>query len=313
MYERISTELFSNLINKINQIPNYSTPYKENSSFKETQQLSQLLHLFNMDSSHKEIFSKIFSHINDTNLKQNLIDIMINIGTKYNSFSVSNNNSSFINEANSELMTLLSTTWNYFNQKGEYLKNMNMGDVRSLNREFAEFESCFKETVCFTCGLINIIIFMFKKQFSILDYFNKNINLNMNLNSNLNKLNSNSNIEYIQMEIDMLFIIHKNRVWLEPLITLLEQIFKFIISNNFYKFISIKLDKYKKKEKEGEISKGEIIKKINLYINYIINDKEILITILTVVRKYNSLNNINVIIGSIIPINELNNIIFNVK
>ena len=309
MYERISTELFSNLINKINQIPNYSTPYKENSSFKETQQLSQLLHLFNMDSSHKEIFSKIFSHINDTNLKQNLIDIMINIGTKYNSFSVSNNNSSFINEANSELMTLLSTTWNYFNQKGEYLKNMNMGDVRSLNREFAEFESCFKETVCFTCGLINIIIFMFKKQFSILDYFNKNINLNMNLNSNLNKLNSNSNIEYIQMEIDMLFIIHKNRVWLEPLITLLEQIFKFIISNNFYKFISIKLDKYKKKEKEGEISKGEIIKKINLYINNIINDKEILITILTVVRKYNSLNNINVIIGSIIPINEINNII----
>ena len=240
MYERISTELFSNLINKINQIPNYSTPYKENSSFKETQQLSQLLHLFNMDSSHKEIFSKIFSHINDTNLKQNLIDIMINIGTKYNSFSVSNNNTTFINEANSELMTLLSTTWNYFNQKGDSLKNMNMGDVRSLNREFAEFESCFKETVCFTCGLINIIIFMFKKQFSILDYFNKNINLNMNLNSNLNKLNSNSNIEYIQMEIDMLFIIHKNRVWLEPLITLLEQIFKFIISNNFYKFISIK-------------------------------------------------------------------------
>ena len=302
MYERISTELFSNLINQINQIPNYSTPYKENSSIKDPQQISQLLHLYNMESSHKEIFFKIFSKINDFNLKQNLIKIMINIGTKYNSFSVTNNNSSSINEANNELMSLFSIVWNYFNQKSEYLKNMTMGDMHSISREFSEYEACFKETVCFACALINIVIFMFKKQFSILDYFNKN----MNLNNNINKINLNSNKEYIQMEINMLFIIHKNRVWLEPLITLLEQIFKFIISNNFYKFISFKLDKYKKKEKEGEMSKDEIVKKIDSYINYIIDDKDVLKTIFTVVSKYNSLNNINVIIGSIIPINELN-------
>ena len=304
MYERISTELFSNLIDKINQIPNYSTPYKENPSLKD-QRLSQLLHLYTMDSSHKDIFSKIFSHLNDYNLYQNLIKIMINIGTKYNSFSVSNNNSSLINEANNELLSLFSTTWNYFKERGEQLKNLNM--IEASKREFNEYEKCFLEAVCFSCGLINIIIFMFRKQFSILDYFNKNMNLNMNVTSNVNKINSNK--EDIQMEINMLFIIHKNRVWLEPLITLLEQIFKFILSNNFYKFISIKLDKYKKREKEGEMSKVEIIKKINSYINYIIDDKDILKTIFTVVRKYNSLNNINVLIGSIIPISDINSFI----
>ena len=303
MYERISTELFSNLIDKINQIPNYSTPYKENPYQKESQKLSQLLHLYNMDSVHKEIFSKIFSNINDQNLRQNLIKIMLNIGTKYNSFSVANNNSTLINEANNELLSLFSSAWEYFKQKGEYLKNLNMSDNQGLNREFIEYEACFKETVSFICGLINIIIFMFKKQFSILDYFNKNINLNLNNNIN-NKINSNK--EFIQMEINMLFIIHKNRVWLEPLVTLLEQIFKFILSNNFYKFISIKLDKYKKKEKEGEIQKVDIIKKINSYINYLIEDSEVLQTIFTVVRKYNSLNNINVILGPIIPINDIN-------
>ena len=309
MYERISTELFSNLIDKINQIPNYSTPYKENPSQKEPQKIFQLLHLYNMDSSHKELFSKIFSHISDYNLKQNLIKIMINIGTKYNSFSVTNSNSPLINEANNELLSLFSDTWEYFKQKGEYLKNLSMREDNVLNREFIEYENSFKETVCFICGLINIVIFMFKKQFSILDYFNKNINLNMNLNNNINKINLNSNKEYIQMEINMLFIIHKNRVWLEPLTTLLEQIFKFIISNNFYKFISVKLEKYKKKEKDGEMTKDEIIKKINAYINFIIDDKDILKTIFTVVRKYNSLNNINVIIGSIIPIIDINSLI----
>jgi hypothetical protein len=160
MYERISTELFSNLIDKINQIPNYSTPYKENPSLKEPPSLSQLLHLYNMDSSHKEIFSKIFSHIKDYTLYMNLVNIMINIGTKYNSFSVTNNNSSLIKEANNELLSLLSSTWNYFKQKGEQLKNMNVGNG---NREFSEYESSFLETVCFSCGIINIIIFMFKK------------------------------------------------------------------------------------------------------------------------------------------------------
>ena len=310
MYERISTELFSNLIDKINQIPNYSTPYKENPSLKEPQKLFQILNLYNMDSNQKEIFSRIISHIDDSNLKQNLIKIMINIGTKYNSFSVANANSSLISEANNELLSLFSTTWEYFKQKSDYLKNMNMNDAHSANREFLQFEISFKETVCFTCGLINIIIFMFKKHFSILDYFNKNSNLNLNLNNNnINKIVSISNKEYIQMEINMLFIIHKNRVWLEPLITLLEQIFKFVLSNNFYKFISFKLDKYKKKEKEGEMAKDEIIKKINLYINYIIEDNEILKTLFIVVRKYNSLNNINVLIGSIIPINEINDLI----
>ena len=310
MYERISTELFSNLIDKINQIPNYSTPYKENPSLKEPQKLFQILNLYNMDSNQKEIFSRIISHIDDSNLKQNLIKIMINIGTKYNSFSVANANSSLISEANNELLSLFSTTWEYFKQKSDYLKNMNMNDAHSANREFLQFEISFKETVCFACGLINIIIFMFKKHFSILDYFNKNSNLNLNLNNNnINKIVSISNKEYIQMEINMLFIIHKNRVWLEPFITLLEQIFKFVLSNNFYKFITFKLDKYKKREKEGEMAKDEIIKKINLYINYIIEDNEILKTLFIVVRKYNSLNNINVLIGSIIPINEINDLI----
>ena len=126
MYERISTELFSNLIDKINQIPNYSTPYKENPYQKESQKLSQLLHLYNMDSVHKDIFTKIFSNINDQNLRQNLIKIMLNIGTKYNSFSVANNNSTLINEANNELLSLFSSAWEYFKQKGEYLKNLNM-------------------------------------------------------------------------------------------------------------------------------------------------------------------------------------------
>ena len=77
MYERISTELFSNLIDKINQIPNYSTPYKENPSLKEPQKLFQILNLYNMDSNQKEIFSRIISHIDDSNLKQNLIKIMM--------------------------------------------------------------------------------------------------------------------------------------------------------------------------------------------------------------------------------------------
>ena len=308
MYERITTELFSNLIEKINQISNYSTPYKENPSQKEPQKLFQILHLYNMDSSHKELFSKIFFHISDFNLKQNLIKIMINIGTKYNSFSVTNNNSSLINEANNELLSLFSVTWEYFKQKSEYLQNLSMKEEQSSKKEFMEYENSFKETVCFICGLINIVIFMFRKQFSILDYFNKNNNFTMNLNNNINKININSNKEYIQMEINMLFIIHKNRVWLEPLTTLLEQIFKFIISNNFYKFISVKLDKYKKKEKDGEITKDEIIKKINSYINFIIDDKDVLKTIFTIVRKYNSLNNINVIIGSIIPINDINSL-----
>ena len=302
MIETISTELFSNLIDKINKIPNYSTPYKENTSEISPHQISRLLHLYSMEFLHRETFSKILSQISDNSLKHNFIKIMNNIGTKYNSFSVINDNSTLINEASKELMSLFSNVWNYFNQKSEYLKNMTMSNSNSISREVGEYEKCFKETVCFTCGLINIVIFMFKKQYSILDYFNKNFNLD----NEINKMNLNSNKEYIQMEINMLFIIHKNRIWLEPLTTLLEQILKFIISNNFCKFINFKLDKYKKKEKEGEITKDEIIKKIDSFIDYIISDKEILKTIFTVVSKYYSLNNSNVIIHSIIPINELN-------
>ena len=307
MYERISTELFSNLIDKINQIPNYSTPYKENPFVKEPQKLSQLLHLYNMDSSQKEKFQKIIININDNNLRQNLIKIMLNIGTKYNYFRVENSNSSLIDEANNELLALFSSTWEYFRQKSDYLKSLSVSENQNMNREITEYEISLKETVCFVCGLINIIVFMFKKQFSILDLFNKNSNLN--LNNNNNKNNFNSNKEYIQMEINMLFIIHKNRVWLEPLITLLEQIFKFVLSNSFYKFINTKLERYKKMEKEGEMSKNEIIEKINSYINFIIEDNDVLNTIFTVVKKYNSLNNINMILGSIIPINDINSLI----
>ena len=305
MYETISTELFSSLIDKINKIPNYSTPYKENDSAKVPHQISQIFHLYNIEFPQADTFSKIFSQIKDDSLKQNLIKIMINIGTKYNSFSVTNDNSSLIKDAHKELISLFSIVWNYFNQKSEYLKHMTMSNANSISREISEYEACFKETICFTCGLINIIIFIFQKQYSILDYFNKNVNLDREIN----KMNLNSNKEYIHMEINMLFIFQKNRIWLEPLITLLEQIFKFIISNNFIKFINFKLDKFKKKEKEGEISKDEIIKKIDSFIDYIIDEKEILNTIFTVVTKYNSLNIINVIMDSIIPINELNSLI----
>ena len=307
MYEKISSELFSCLIEKINQIPNYSTPYKTNPSSKDPKKLSHLYHLYNFDSSDKDLFSKIFSSIYDYNLKNNLVKIMLNIGTKYNSFSTSNANSILIKDANDELLALFANTWSYFNKKSEYLKEIDLEGCDSFSEEFKEYEKSFKETVCFACGLINIVIFMFKKQFSVLNNYNS-FN-NSNLAANINKIHTLLNKEYIQTEINMLFIMHKNRIWLEPVITLLEQILKFFLDSNFYSFINIKMEKYRKKEKEGGISKEEIIKKINSHINYIIDDNKALIIIFTLVVKYSSLNNANVLINSILQIKDLNDLI----
>ena len=308
MYEKISTELFSSIITKINQIPNYSTPYKKKPSSKQSQKLTQIYYLYSIEPSQQEIFYKIFSHIHDHSLKNNLANIMYTIGTKYNSFSVSDTNSILIKYANDELLSLFADTWNYFNRKTEYLKSIEIEENQIGSDEFLEYEASFLETICFTCGLINIVIFMFKKQFSVLDNFNKKLNISK-LKESVNKVNPQINKETVQTEINTLFIINKNRVWLEPLITLLEQILKFFLGCNFYKVISTKLEKYRKKEKEGRITQEDIIKNIDKYINYLIDDNNTLKKIFTLVIRYTALNNINVLTGSIIQINSLNSLI----
>ena len=305
MNDKISSELFSSIISNINQIPNNSTPIKVKGNSKQSQKLLQLYQIYNIDSPSQTIFTKLFSNINDYYLKNNLIKIMANIGTKYYSFSTSNTNSFFMKCANDELLSLFADTWNYFNKKSENLKNLDLEENQYASDEFIEYEKALKETVCFTCGLINIVIFMFKKQFSVLDNFNKKINLIRPKESN-NKLNNQINKENIQQEINMLFIINKNRIWFEPLITLLEQILKFFLNSNFYKIINMKLEKYRKKEKDGLISTEEIIQHINNYINYLIEDDDILKKIFELVIKYSALNNSNALIGSIIQINDLN-------
>ena len=305
MNDKISSELFSSIISNINQIPNNSTPIKVKGNSKQSQKLLQLYQIYNIDSSSQTIFTKLFSYINDYYLKNNLIKIMANIGTKYYSFSISNTNSFFTKCANDELLSLFADTWNYFNKKSENLKNLDLEENQYASDEFIEYEKALKETVCFTCGLINIVIFMFKKQFSVLDNFNKKINL-IRPKENNNKLNNQISKENIQQEINMLFIINKNRIWFEPLITLLEQILKFFLNSNFYKIINMKLEKYRKKEKDGLISTEEIIQHINTYINYLIEDDDILKNIFNLVIKYSALNNSNALIGSIIQINELN-------
>ena len=305
MNEKISRELFSSLISKINQIPNYSTPCKKTPTTKDNQKLTQLYHLYNIDSLQREIFLNIFKNVYDYNLRKNLVKIMIHIGTKFNSFSVSDTNSIFNKEASNELLALFSESWNYFSLKSEYLKDIEIEEFQYASDEYIEYDKTFIETVCFACGLINIIIFMFKKQFSILDNFNKK-----QVISNVNKITSNLNKELIQTEINILFIINKNRIWLDPLITLLEQILKFILSNsNFYRLFNMKLEKYRKKEREGLITKEEIIQNINAYINYLIDDDNVLKIICTLVVKYNALNNLNILTDSIIQIKDLNNMI----
>ena len=113
---------------------------------------------------------------------------MLNIGTKYNSFSISNANSILIKDANDELLALFANTWSYFNKKSEYLKEIDLEGCDSFSEEFKEYEKSFKETVCFACGLINIVIFMFKKQFSVLNNYNS-FN-NSNLAANINKIHT---------------------------------------------------------------------------------------------------------------------------
>ena len=310
MNEKITVELFSSIVSKINQIPNYTTPHKKNPSLKENQKLNQLYHTYNIDIAQREIFFKIFSNIYDYNLRKNLVKIMLNIGTKFNSFSVSDTNTTSIKDANTELMTILADLWNYFSEKSEYLKNIELEEFQYASDEYIEYDKMFNETLCFSCGLINIIIFMFKKQFSVLDNFSNNINLGSNTLGNNNKIVSNLSKELVQTELNMLFIINKNRIWLEHLITLLEYIFKFISSNSsFYRLFNMKIEKHKKRQREGLISKGDIIQEINSYINYLIDDKNVLQIIFTLVVKYNALNNINILTGSIIPIKDLNIVI----
>ena len=112
MNDKISSELFSSIISNINQIPNNSTPIKVKGNSKQSQKLLQLYQIYNIDSSSQTIFTKLFSYINDYYLKNNLIKIMANIGTKYYSFSTSNTNSFFMKCANDELLSLFADTWN---------------------------------------------------------------------------------------------------------------------------------------------------------------------------------------------------------
>ena len=69
-----------------------------------------------------------------------------------------------IKYANDELLSLFADTWNYFNRKTEYLKSIELEENQIGSDEFLEYEASFLETICFTCGLINIVIFMLKKQ-----------------------------------------------------------------------------------------------------------------------------------------------------
>ena len=219
---------------------------------------------------------------------------MTNIGTKYYPISSSNTNSFLIKCANDELLSLFADAWNYFNKKSEILKNIDIEENQYASDEFIEYEKALKETVCFSCGLINIVIFMFKKQFAVLDNISKKLNLFKSKEA-LNKMNNQINKENIQQEINMLFIINKNRIWLEPLITLLEQILKFFLNSNFYKIINMKLEKYRKKEKDGLITTEEIIQNINAYINYLIEDDNILKKMFNLVIKYSALNTIHIL------------------
>ena len=308
MNDKISSELFSSIISHINQIPNNSTPIKVKGNSKQNQKLIQIYQMYNIDSSSQSIFTKLFSYFNDYYLKNYLIKIILNIGTKYYSFSTSNTNTSFTKCANEELLNLFAEIWNYFNKKSENLKNLDLEENQCASDEFIEYEKALKETICFTCGLINIVIFMFKKQFAVLENQSKKMNLIKSKESN-NKINDPFNKENIQQELNMLFIINKNRIWLDPLVTLLEQILKFFLNSNFYKIINVKLDKYRKKEKDGLITTEEIIQHINYYINYLIEDDDILKKIFNLVLKYSALNTSNALLDSIIQINDLNTLI----
>ena len=308
MNDKISSELFSSIISNINQIPNNSTPIKVKGNSKQNQKLLQIYQIYDIDSSSQSVFTKLFSFINDYYLKNNLIKIISNIGTQYYSFTTSNANSIFTKCANDELLGLFADTWNYFNKKSENLKNLDLEENQYASDEFMEYEKALKETICFTCGLINIVIFMFKKQFAVLENYSKKINL-IKSKESINKTNEQFNKENIQQEINMLFIINKNKIWLEPLITLLEQILKFFLNSNFYKIINMKLEKYRKKEKDGLITTEEIIQYINYYINYLIDDDDILKKIFNLVIKYSALNSSNVLLDSIIKINDLNTLL----
>ena len=231
---------------------------------------------------------------------------MISIGTKFNSLSINNTNSTLVKDGIEELMKILADVWSYYNEKGEYLKNIELEEFQYASDEYIEYDKMFTETISFFCGLINIIIFMFRKQFSVLDNLNRNTNLGSTFGNN-NKIATNLSKEFIQTELNILFIVDKNRTWLEQIITLLEYIFKFVCNNNnFYRLFNMKLEKHKRKEREGLITKVEIIQEINNYINYLIDDNNAIKMIFTLVTKYNSLNNNNILTGSIIPIKDLN-------
>ena len=281
MYGKITKELFSNLISKINKIPNYSTPFKENPYLTPKY---KIFNLFNMNHYAQETYSTIFENIKNDEIRYILLDIIELIATKYSSFNEK------IADDNSDLNNLFGKAWTYFKNQSNYLKNFRQNQIQNENY-IKELEKIFKEAVSVFCGLINIMVQMFSKHFSILEKSDDEIFITK---------------EIIQNEINMLFIINKNRVWLEPLITLLDQIFKFVLENNFYKLFGFKLEKYKKLMKEESISKNEILKIIDSYINYIIDDKKLLLNIFYVVKKYSCIKNIDETIIKIIPFGELN-------
>ena len=147
---------------------------------------------------------------------------------------------------------------------------------------------------------------MFKKHFSILDPLKNDPYRSIHNIDKPSILNPCANKELIQYEINMLYIIQRNRIWFEPLITLLDTISKFIRLNDFYKLYNSKLEEPTKLLKEEKISKAELLKKIDKYINYLTDDADIFLKIFHVVKKYSCLESKDDVWKTIIQINEIN-------
>ena len=303
MYEKVCFELFSSIIGKINQIPSITKPFKEAPYRLAPKKLCSLYNMYELRTTEEVIFDQIFTNISDIELKNNLMEIMLHIGTKYKYNSTTSDNSIFFKKANDKLMALFATTWNYFSNQCENLKSIDFENSTYDSKEIKEYEICFKEIVSFMCGLINLTIFVLRKQFHVIDYYYKY--QTKNIDGVFNKTHVIMEKEYIQTEINILYIVHKNRVWLDPIITLLEQLLKFFWSSNCFMFMNIKLEKYRKREKEGQITKEEVIQKVKEYAFFIIDDYNAFRVLFTIVAKYSSLNNPNIIINSIVNINDL--------
>lgn len=304
MLDQISSEFFSSLIHKMNQTPNVNTPSSYSS---DPQIISSFLTIFNIDSSNKSSLSKLFKNLNSS-IKDILYRITVLIYTKFSTFNLKNENT-LNSPAVQQLINLCSSALDYFKKKMDTYSNYeSLRDVLDLGNVSNPLENFLKELISFNCGLVNIMIQMFKRHFSLLENISKE-SLNENLNKvSINGFENSNNFckDIISKEVNMLFIISKSRNWLEPLIGLLEQVFKIILNNNF--LVGQKIEKIKKLEKENRISKSEIKQRFSKYFN-VIDDKNIMKSVFTVVKKYYSVNNLNDIFGNSIRIGELNDLI----